>query len=212
MSCQSFLDGSAGRWSSAERMSRTARVPALNVICSAAARVSAWRHSCWRRRRWSWPCLARIAACWCSFSSKRAMARSRRSAACGFAWAWSRSTSASRRSPRHRATTSSGGRSDAESCSSSVASVSSLAVAASASRRRRSLSSNVRHASWKRRVSGAAYSDGIGGRLSHWTLSSAIRSAPAAPVRPSISSQIALRSACSRAIVRARSSSAARSC
>ena len=37
MSCQSFLDGSAGRWSSADRMSRRARVPALSVICSAGS-------------------------------------------------------------------------------------------------------------------------------------------------------------------------------
>ena len=42
--------------------------------------------------------------------------------------------------------------------------------------RRRSRSSNARDASWNRRVSDAAYSDGIGGRASHRTFSSAMRS------------------------------------
>ena len=38
----------------------------------------------------------------------------------------------------------------------------------------------MREASWNRRVSDAAYSDGIGGRPSHCTLSSAIRSSASA--------------------------------
>src|SRR5258705_313184 len=79
--------------------------------------------------------------------------------------------------------------------------------------RRGPRASKARHASWKRRVSDAAYSDGIGGSPSHRTFSSAMRSiAAGSPPRPSISWQMATRSACSRATASARSRSAARSC
>ena len=67
-------------------------------------------------------------------------------------------------------------------------------------------------ASWNRRVSDAAYSDGIGGRPSHCTLSSAIRSTASGPPAARSPRTIATRSACSRASAAARARSAARSC
>ena len=211
ISWRSRFEGRGARSSSAVRISRSARSPAFSVSCSAEASVSICRQNCCSRRRLS--CSARLRACWysVSFCSSAAIARSRRSAAAALADACSRSTSASRRRPRHRTTTSSTVCSDAASCSSSVASVSRRAAAASASRRRRSRSSKALEASWNRRVSEAAYSDGIGGRPSHFTRSSAIASAAPGPVSSSISITMASRSACSRASARCRSCSAAAS-
>ncbi len=212
-SCRSLFDGSGARSSIAVLMSLNARSPAFSDICSAAASVSTCRATCWSRFRLS--CSTFVLCCWCScsFCSSVATACSRRAPASGLAEACSRSTSASRRRPRHRATISSSGCVEAISCSSSVASVSRRPTAACASIRRRSRASKARHASWKRRVSDAAYSDGIGGSPSHRTFSSAMRSiAAGSPPRPSISWQMATRSACSRATASARSRSAARSC